>query len=448
MKITLLQPRYPFGKRQAYLPGGLMNLGSRLLQIGVEVQFFDLNDGDWNEWSSALEESDLIGFTTIGPPYIPEIVGTIREMRQAGLEQTILVGGEGVSRLRPSDFQCWFSGLNVLQIRGDQDLATVCGMEVPDAFETSMVPMLKRLSEGQLRKYLTTEFSLFMSQGCAFNCAFCAADKARKEKYRSCETLVDEVEFICQYLRRVGHSELRVYITNLDAFQNAGELEERLQIVRTVCDRYGITPHIRCLATSRCTFKACQADMGLAQRLRDCGLEIVGFGADGADEETWARQNKKHNSLSELQEACRMMEHVGITVELLMVIGFQDDCAGTLWRDLVFSLRQAVKGRVIRPYLAKSQTPSARWPEGDTLVGAFLEDTDLLARLDYAMIGSSQTHPKGWHRLMTNVVYLTIIALLTPFGKCPTSPLIPVPVSKGIGRTIATMINRFIPFDR
>ena len=219
-----------------------------------------------------------------------------------------------------------------------------------------------------------------------------------------------------------------------------------LRLVSKTCHQYGITPSLRCLSTSRCAFKACREDPDLPMRLKFLGLKVIGFGADGADEETWARQNKQHNSLSELQEVSQKMEWVGITVELLMVIGFQDDGIRALWRDLKYSLLQAVKGRVIRPYLAKSQTPSARWPENNPLVTVFLKDSNLLKRLDYAMIGSKQTHPRLWHRLMVNTVYLGIIVVLAPFGKCPTSPLIPVP--SGAGKSIATKINSLMPFDR
>ena len=231
MKITLIQPKYPHGdKSQTYLPGGLMNLGSRLLHAGIEINFIDLNDGYWKKWQQILDESDLIGFTVIGPPSIPEVIKTIHDMREAGLKQTVFVGGEGVSRLQPNHFKIWFSDLNVFQIRGDQDLALICKVniqELPDAFDTSMVSMLKTLDEEQLRKYLTSEFSLFTSQGCAFNCAFCAADKAKKEHYRSLESLADELKFICQYLKQIKCSELRSYLTNLDAFQTPHMLEKR-----------------------------------------------------------------------------------------------------------------------------------------------------------------------------------------------------------------------------
>jgi len=449
--IVLIQPRYPHGgKKQTYLPTGVLNLGSRLVQVGMKVDFIDLNRAGLCDYIEVLNYSSVIGVTVLGPSYIPEVIRTIREMRQMGLSQLILVGGQGVSLLKDeSNFAAWFDGLGAVLVKNPADVASYCGIAqkvLPSEYQVSLVPMLEKLSNEELRAYLTTEFALFLSQGCKFNCAFCAAKKATREEYRTCESFEHEVRWICDYLKTIGHFEFRVYLSNLDGFQSSMELEKRLDIVKRVCEEYGITPRLRCLATSRCTFTACENDPELPHRLRECGLEVVGFGADGADEETWARQNKTHNSLSELQIVADSMERAGIAVELLMVIGFQDDSVRTLWRDFKFSLLEAWKGRIIRPYLAKSQTPAGRWPKDDPLVMAMVADSNLLSRLDYAMVGSVQTHPNFLHRMMVNGVYLALIGLLAPFGKCPTRPLFPVP--NGFGRSIVYLINRLMPFDR
>lgn len=452
MKITLIQPQYPYGgadKRQIYLPGGLMNVGSRLIHCGLDVGFIDLNMCSWDLAKESLIQSDIIGFTVLGPPYIPVVISLIRNLREKGFTQPILVGGEGVVRIRQDHFGKWFAGLDVTQIKNDLDIAMACGIKPNDlrsAYTTSMVPMLKQLDKSQLDKYLTTEFSLFLSQGCAFNCAFCSAAKGRKEEYRDVESLTDEVRFICDHLKSIGHGVLQVYVTNLDGFQTSDKFEDCLRVIYSIAQPYQITPSIRCLATSRCTFRACQADPELPRRLRSFGLTIVAFGADGADEETWRRQNKSHNSLSELDMVCRAMKDTEITTELLMVIGFQDDGMRALWRDLKYSLQQAVRGCIIRPYLAKSQTPSGRWQEGNSEVEAFVNDSELLLRLDYAMLGSVQTHPKFLQRTLVNIVYLLTIAVLAPLGRCATRPLVPVP--KGIWRFPAMFINQIMPFDR
>jgi radical SAM superfamily enzyme YgiQ (UPF0313 family) len=453
MRITLVQPKYPHGgsgKRQVYLPGGLMNLASRFMAVGVETDFVDLNLVNYC-WQR-LRDADVIGISVLGTPYIPVAVDLVREIRANSISLPILIGGEGVARIKSKHFDEWFAGLNVTQIKNDDDIARACGIDpkdLPSVYRTSMVPMLERerwWAGDHLRLYLTSEFALFLSQGCEFNCSYCAADKARKEQYRDLAALADEIAFICDYLRGIGHYDLRMYVSNLDAFQTPKKFEECMKVIHDIATKHGITLHVRALATSRCTFRACREDTGLAKRLQSYGLEIVGFGADGADEETWQRQNKRHNSLFELQTVCRAMEEAGITVELLMVIGFADDGARALWRDLKYSFVGAFKGRIIRPYLAKSQTPSARWPEDNPQVQSFLKNVRLLINLDYAMLGSKWTHPDFWQRWAANFVYLAIICFLAPFGKCPTRPL--VPNSREFGRRFAMLINNMMPFDR
>ena len=452
MRMTLVQPRYPHGgagKRQTYLAANLMNLGSRLMHVGIEVDFIDLNRTSWKQAKSSFIQSSFIGFTALGPPYIPRIIEMIRVLRALGFNQKILVGGEGVARVRRPHFNQWFEGLDVIQITCDYDLEVACGIKqdsLPNAYQTSMVPMLRQLSTAEAEAYFSTEFPLFLSQGCKFSCEFCSASKGRTEQYRTEETLAEEIEVICQFLHRFGRKHLQAYLTNLDGFQTPDKLEKCLQVIKKICSTHSITPHLRCLATSRCTFLACQKDPNLPKRLRELGLEIVAFGVDGGDEETWKRQRKLHNSLSEIQTVCQYMTEAGIAVELLMVIGFDSDGPRALWRDLKYSLQQAWKGRIIRPYLAKSQTPSGRWPENNQQVRAFLRDASLLTRLDYAMIGSRHTHPRFLQRMMVNAVYLTVIGALAPFGRCPTRPL--VPGEKGFAGMMAGAINTLMPFDR
>jgi hypothetical protein len=452
MKIFLIQPRYPHGwkKPQTYLPATLMNLGSRMLNIGLEVGFADLNHTDLSDCRDEMESSDLIGFTILGMPYVSDVVKLIRVLRAHDFKQPMLVGGQGIARVEPAHFERWFGGLGAIHIRTDLDITQALGLE-PGAlhshFDTSMVPMLKKLPDSELRRYLTSEFAIFTSQGCIFNCTFCSAAKGQKEQYRSLATFTEELEFVCDYLEHIRHNELRLYLTNLDLFQTPEMLEVFLHRIKEVTQMHGLTPRLRGLATSRFTFRAIQADPVLPKRARESGLECVAFGADGANEETWRRQNKRHNSLSELESISTSMQTAGITVELFMVMGFPDDKFRNLWPGVKFSLRQAMKGRVIRPYLAK-QTPGGNWPQGDPIVEKFLSRPELLVRLDYSMIGSPHSHPNRVQRWLANAAYLGVIGSLVPFGKCPTTPLIPVPQGQGFGRNVAETLNRWMPFDR
>ena len=445
MKIALVQPRYPHGKSQIYLPGGVMNLGGRLIDAGLDVRLVDRNLDPLPD----PKDYDVIGYSVLGPPYIPGAITEMRQLRAMGFAGKLLVGGEGVARLDPSDFERWFGGLGCTEVTDDKVLCENLGLRsILPAYATSMRLAIQTLPEERQRLYLTREFCLYLSQGCKFNCDFCIALKNTPETYHGDGPLGDELSYICERLQLWGHNTLSCYISNLDAFQTPKLLEKRLELVSQVAASYRLVPKLRALATSRCTVQACREDLTLAKRLRSYGLEIVAFGADGADREAWKREHKAHNTLPELQEAFVCMKEAGITTEFLMVIGFQSNPALALLRALQFSLEKAWHGAVIRPYLGKSKVPgNGHWDRNDLEVQNFLTKPETLLRMDYAMVGSKETHPDTLQRYLSNAIYLAIIALLAPLGLCPTRPLMPVP-ARGIGRWFARTINHLMPFDR
>lgn len=459
--IVLFQPRYPYGKNQIYMPTGVLNLGARLFEASHDVAFFDLNftGFDSSEVQEAVDGADTLGFTVLGAPYVPEVVANIRTLRQQGCQLPILIGGQGVARMRPQDFARWFANLgDVRQVRNDDDLALEFG-RLPSAYATSIVPLLHQLPWSQVEAYVAREFSLFLSQGCKFSCGFCMACKGMAEEYRERRALLRDVAFFCHVLKGLGKDRLKLYLSNLDAFQTPKKLEEALAGIAGICREIGIEPEIRCLATSQCTFEACVADRNLARRLKSYGLVMVAFGADGSDEEVWTKEGKVHNSADDLAWCIKHMQHAGITVELLMVIGFPHEGIRTMAKNLWYCLLQTAQGGIPRPYLAKSVGPSGRWPgakfrrseekvtDSDNRVQALLASPERLYALDFAALGSVVTHPVMWQRWASNCTYLPIIGLLAPFGKCPTSPILPQGVP-GVPQWFARLWNRLVPFDR
>ncbi len=450
--IALFQTRYPYGKSQYYLPSSLINLGSRLMRLGITVSLTDLNidrlDSDVVE--RRLQEAEVIGFTVVGPPYIQGVIETIHWLRLHGWHQPVVIGGPG-SWIKAIDFKGWFGHLtNVHQAdtneRTEQILGIAPGRLVSE-YQTSATPMLRTLGHDSLKRYLTREISLFTSQGCGFNCGYCAAKKDQPEVYRELAAVEDELRFICTFLRSIGHRHLHLYLSNLDLFQTPASLEAIHQLIDRVSRSYGIRAHTRGLATVSFTAAACRKDPGLATRLRALGLEIVAFGVDGASVKTWHRQGKRHNSFEKIEASIAAMKLARIKVELLMVIGFDDDTEESYPANFSYSLRQAWRGMVIRPYLGKSRTPSGDWPEDNPMVEEFRRNVSLLQRVDYAMIASPETHPDPEIRRKANLVYLGLIAILAPLGRCPTRPLFPVP-KRGLGRWFWSLVNRLMPFDR
>lgn len=73
-----------------------------------------------------------------------------------------------------------------------------------------MTTSIEALPERYLRAYFSKEFCIFTSQGCAFDCHFCAAEKGRKEQFRDLLAFADEMRCLARMVRRyAGHGEVR-----------------------------------------------------------------------------------------------------------------------------------------------------------------------------------------------------------------------------------------------
>lgn len=451
MHVTLLQPGHLYGGRQTYLPGSLLNLGSRLIAVGVSVSFFDLNHNCLadKEVQKQLHLSDRIGITVLGTPYIPTVRELIVALRKSGYQQPIMVGGEGVIRLTRVQFNQIFQRLGtVWQVTDDEQLGAVVNKRwgVPSMYEVSMVPMLRQLSNSQLEQYLKREFCLFIGQGCKFNCDFCAAAKGQKEQYRSLDALAEELRFIAKFL--FGRTDrMWVYLSNLDILQTPDKFEEALYLACRIAGDHSLRLEARGLATTRCTVQAIERDPRLLRRLRSYGLSCIGFGVDGADEETWRRVHKNHNTLPEIERAVQATQDAGIKAELLIVMGFGGEDARVLWRSIRYGFEHALRGTRVRPYLAKEGAPgSAAWDHDEVMVERFLKDPELFRCLDYAMLGSSLTHPDSKQRRLTNAAYLALLFGLASLGSVSTFPLLP-PDNGWRGR-FSRLFNYLMPPDR
>ncbi len=441
--IVLLQLKYPHGGSQAYLPGSLLNLGSRLMAIGWKASLFDLNFVELNAdaLQAAIAGSAAIGISITGTPYIPGALRTIQTLRQLGYTGRILLGGEGIMRFTREQFQKLCAQLgDVRQVTTDQELIDTLGLylqKLPNMFEASMVPMLQTLSRTQLRQYLTREFCVFLSYGCVYNCNFCSAAKGMSETYRHLEQLREELEFLCTFLASIKHAVLEIYLSNLDIMQTIRAFEPALQLINEIATKHGIKVKARGLATTHFLCRATRHDPAVLRRLRSYGLNAIGFGVDGADARVWQRENKKHNHLNEIDQALRLTKEAGITPEALMVIGFPQDDAKSLFATLKYSLICRARGAVLRTYLGKYGTPGSKlWAEDAALVEHYLAHPDSFRLLDYAMFGSPVTHPKRSQRWLANASFALLI-LLGLGGEHATYPLFPN----------SRVLNRLMPFD-
>jgi hypothetical protein len=319
------------------------------------------------------------------------------------------------------------------------------------------------MDPARLSEYLSHEMTLEVSQGCRYNCKFCAARKGQKEQMKNLVVFEDDLRFLAQQARASGIETLKFYASALDFFQNPESIGRMLSVLAHVQGEEGIQIKVRCL-TSMSTFLYARGILNsliqegqdecfcgfsdFSELLNRAGLYCIGFGVDGTDESVWQRENKRHNQPHQVQECISLCKDMGIRTELLMVLGFPEDTTRILWKNFKNSVRYVFESKyvVLRPYLAKTFVPGNEgWtPEIEKIMVA---DPQRFYNIDYCAIGSPLTHPNRWNRWMSNGTYLTIIGLFYPFGRCDTLPLLPQG-EKGAYGTIAKFVNRIMPSDR
>ena len=298
--------------------------------------------------------------------------------------------------------------------------------------------------------YLEREGTLFVSQGCHFNCCFCPACKNQPERFRDLGEFETDLRYLMSVAKRHGLKELRFYTTSLDFFQNPNLVCRYLETLARAQEESGVAIRTRCLSSMISFFQADKTIPNFGSLLSRAGLWCVAFGVDGSDKIVWQAQNKRHNTSLILVKCLDAGKRLGLTIEMLMVFGFPEDTSRTIWKTVWLSLTAILKYNnvIVRPYLAKSAVPGNEgWKTKNETVEAILTNYHRFYNLDFCVIGSSLTDPNRRHRWESNAAYLLICGLLTPLGKSTTYPLLPQGES-GLYGKIATVVNRLMPFDR
>ncbi len=455
MKVVLVQPRSPWGK-QPYLPNGLLMVAAQLMSVGVKVVILDENLGDRIDALGMCEhfaDADAIGIGALGAPYVPEAIRVAERLRNR-YGTPIFVGGEVINNLAPAQFVRMFGHVgSIVQINGDAVLGEKLGLALPSMYDTSMAPAIAALPERAKEAYFRKEWCLFTSQGCIFNCNFCAAAKDRRERFRDLDAFRDEVTYLAQMVRRYAGRTPRyeVYCSTLDGCQNPDEMEQTLATVTEVCADVDVFFPLRFLATATCTARAVRKDPDVLRRWGGYGLGCIGIGVDGNDPAVWARENKRHNTESVIAEALAQIARAGIQPEAFMVMGLPGDDIDAVARGMRACFRFAAEGIRPRPYLGKGHAPgSVGWKAGGAVVDEFLERPERLLELDYGGLASPATHPESRaKRWAANAAFLaTCYGLkLTEVG-CPTQPLFPTESVSLPWRMFGRVANRFAGQDR
>lgn len=454
MQIAIINPRYPFGKNHVFMYGSAFSITARLLAMGHLVRIIDLNldqleDFVVTEW---LRSCDIIGISLTGASYIPGTITLISDLHRVAPKSKIILGGQVVEHLTSEQFQRVFSG-NVVQIKDDTDLAQVLGCDlctIPSPEYVSYIPAWESIRTDQLAMYLRHEGTLVVSQGCKYSCKFCAAShKCQKEQFRGLKEFEHDLQYLCQVAKMAGIEQLDFYASSLDFFQNPQQVVKYLEALTKIQEEYRIRIQVRCLCGMASFLEASKTIPDFGSLLERAGLWCIGFGVDGTDESVW-RAQRKRNTMSDVGRCLKLCDKLDIHTEILMVFGFTEDTGRTLLRTARTSIALATKWPrvVLRPYLAKEVVPgNDGWLTRIATVNQIVDNPHQFYNLDYCTIASSTTHPRFWHRFMCNTAFLTICAVLAPFGKCVTSPLLPQG-ENGIYGLLAKLTNRLMPFDR
>ena len=454
-KLAIFRLHHPYGKPQTYLPTDLLVVASRLRAAGVSAVVHDLNLHKLPS-ESELKEYGAFGIGVMGPPYIPEgkkLAARLGEIT----EKPIFLGGQPIENLDSTHFRKLFGG--ALQIRHDLDLASALGISLqslPSAYKISIAPMLAEIGKEDMRRYLSTEFSFFMSQGCKFNCDFCAARKRQPETYRDFGAIEEDIDMLARLAKSFGLDRISMYLSSLDVFQNPESLMRAMEIFESAGSRNGIRLSMRGLSRVDSFVKAVDAFPELRALLPRAGFDTVGFGLDGTSERIWRSQHKGHKNLSLADKALDRCREMGLTTEVLIVMGFAQDTFWTLAKNYLYTVSRAVShGIISRPYLAKSFAPGNKgWSKGECgdAIEELIRNPELFTNLDYAALGSRLTHPDFLHRCVSNLAYLALAFTLHPFGKNATYPILPKtsaawPLAEAYNLAVER-INREIPFDK
>lgn len=429
MKIDLIQLRHNYapveGLGHIYMPTSLLTVGSRLLNTGVNVEFHDEN------LKPARVSSDYVGFNLLGAPYIPEVIKLQERIRKEFGEKTFLVGGQVVSGLSPDQLKRLFGSLTY-NGNDDSTLARILGIDeraLTSPEQTSLIPAYERLDDKAMEKYLSREFSLYVSQGCKFSCDFCAAvrtyrDPATgqttkvKESYRDPSIIQADVAYLVGKAKSFGIKELNLYMSNLDVFQTPQQLLRFAYAVQEVKrENPDFKISLRGLATVDSFLRARDNAPKSIEELVNAGFNTVGFGIDGWTKEVWTEVKKGHNTEEKCLESIRSTkEDFGITPEILMVFGHPtadtEESLGAAYQ--VTRMVVGAYGAVPRPHVSKDFIPGNngwRSPEHTRAVEILLEHPESFQSLDFTALPSPLTHPRERIRELATKYFLKMCEL-------------------------------------
>lgn len=397
MNITLVQPRHVYAPTfeeellgHIYMPNSLLSFASRLISLGHNITLYDENIEKFN-----LNNTNIVGVNMIGSPYINSIREIFIKAKIENNNIIPLIGGQGINGFSKNQLKILF-GKDILY--SDIELNKLLG-KLPSPENTSLIPAYNLISDNYFKLYLSTEFSLYLSQGCKYHCSFCAASKAMKESYRDINIVMSDLEYLTKKAISFELDKLTIYLSNLDLFQNPRELLTFVNHLTQLKKKYKrFSFIIRGLATSK-SFLDCHKNFPkLIRDFKNNGLEKVGFGIDGATPQVWKAIKKPQNNSQDNINAIIISNQIyGIIPETLMVFGHNNfDTEESLKLAINFVEETHIKYKAIpRPHVAKDIIPGNdgwRNPENKITIDYLIDNPLAFQMLDFTTLPNRITH--------------------------------------------------------
>lgn len=430
MSITLIQPRHNYAPEEwswhIHLSASLPSVGARLRIAWISgIQILDANitpvDYEHLSW--------VVGFNLVGAPYIPEVLRIIEKIPR---DVEILLWGQIIGSLSNQEFMRIFhrQRTNIYNGNNREKLAQIVGAKPQDIPSTECIDMTSvyaDIDDEHMRLYLEREFSVYVSQGCKYNCNFCQAAKGRPEIYRELSWFQNELRHLVSRAKSFWFNQISFYMSNLDTLQTPGEFEKFLSVIERIrWNNPWFEIHFRWLCGIESFMNCYFHHHDMLVRAKNLWLTKIGYGIDGATPEVWKSIWKSQNfkriswteQWSDQEKAIKTIEwtkELGIRPEILMVFWHPRETKTSLQSAYDFCAEMKQKYDALpRPHVSKTVIPGARaWKEhhNQDIVEKFLQEPDLFQALDYTALASEVTHRNKRLRRATNIWYQKICAL-------------------------------------
>ena len=336
-------------KERCYPPLGLALLAGYLEKCGARVKIVDLQaEKDALESLDSSEPPDFVGITAT-TVLIESAFSTAESLKRLWPETRVVFGGiHPTMRPRQVLENPWVD--YVIRGEGERSLARLVGGQNPEDIpglalmedgkyqEHPLLDYIENLDEMPMPGYhllpmhlynpplagalRTPSISIFSSRGCPGKCTYCISAMIRKLRFRSAETLVEEIEYL---IANFGIRELTFYDDTFCANKKR---------VRDFCN---LLIDRKIDLTWSCFSRIDYADRQTLELMKKAGCHVICYGVESADK-TILENIKKQLDLDKVIPVTRMTQKVGIRVRLSFMLGNPGETRETMEKNVRFAM--------------------------------------------------------------------------------------------------------------